>query len=186
MEKQCRRCLIQKSLTEFPKSGTWCRECKRVYNLNWRVANRGRIRGYDAKYAASNREKVRVRRRKVIRKYMNKRRKLDLNFRLAGALRSRLWSAIRNNSRKGSAVRDLGCSIPELRVYLESKFTAGMTWENYGEWHIDHIKPLISFNLIDYAQLAEACHYTNLQPLWAKDNMAKGCKLVSRIGYDVQ
>ena len=91
-------------------------------------------------------------------------------------LRSRLNKAIKGNYKTGSAVRDLGCSIKELKKYLESKWQQGMSWDNYGEWHIDHIKPLNSFDLEDEEQLKEACHYTNLQPLWAKDNLKKGSK----------
>jgi len=53
-----------------------------------------------------------------------------------------------------------------------------ITWENHSRagWHIDHIKPLISFDLIEREQFLEACHYTNLQPLWAKENLRKGSK----------
>ena len=72
-----------------------------------------------------------------------------------------------------------GCKIDFLMGYLESKFTSGMTWKNhklYG-WHIDHIIPLSSFDLTDRDQYLKACHYTNLQPLWAVDNIRKGNKL---------
>jgi hypothetical protein len=71
----------------------------------------------------------------------------------------------------------LGCSIPELKQYLESKFQPGMSWENHGkEWHIDHIRSLVNFDLTNKKQLLEACHWTNLQPLWWIDNLKKGSK----------
>lgn len=84
--------------------------------------------------------------------------------------------------RAGSAVRDLGCSIAELRAHLEARFKSGMTWTNWGRlpgsWQIDHIRPLASFDLTDRDQLLEACHYTNLQPLWWQENLKKGAKVV--------
>jgi len=89
-------------------------------------------------------------------------------------LRLRLYHALNHNFKSGSAVRDLGCSISGLKLHLESKFQPDMTWDNYGEWHIDHIKPLSKFDLTDRDQLLEACHYTNLQPLWAEENLKKG------------
>jgi transcription termination factor Rho len=61
-----------------------------------------------------------------------------------------------------------------LVPYLESKFEHGMSWDNYGEWHIDHIVPISIFNLENPEELQKACHYTNLQPLWAEDNLRKG------------
>lgn len=68
-------------------------------------------------------------------------------------------------------------SVEDLVAYLESKFQDGMTWENYGsDWHIDHIRPCASFDLTDPSQLAECFHYTNLQPLWAYDNLSKGAR----------
>jgi predicted nucleic acid-binding Zn ribbon protein len=72
----------------------------------------------------------------------------------------------------------VGCTIRELRTYLESKWQPGMTWDNYkyNGWHIDHIRPLCSFDLNDKKQVFEANHYTNLQPLWADENFSKGGK----------
>ena len=76
---------------------------------------------------------------------------------------------------KDGAVKDLGCSIDELKIYLERNFQHGMTWDNYGPvWHIDHIKPLCQFDLTDENEIKKVCHYTNLQPLFAEDNFKKG------------
>jgi len=105
------------------------------------------------------------------------RKQNNVNERLADSLRSRLYQAIKNSYKTGSAVRDLGCSIEELRIYLESKFQSGMSWNKRIEWHIDHITPLSTFNLEDREQLLKACNYSNLQPLWAKDNLSKGGKV---------
>lgn len=106
------------------------------------------------------------------------RMKNDIVYRLSYLLRTRLNKAIKGNYRTGSAVRDLGCSVSELKLHIESKFQEGMNWSNHGKWHIDHIKPLAAFNLADRKQLLEACHYTNLQPLWAKDNLIKSNKYI--------
>jgi hypothetical protein len=70
-------------------------------------------------------------------------------------------------------VGDLGCTIDEFKRYIEGKFGGGMSWDNYGEWHLDHIIPLSKFKLEDRQQLLIACNYTNYQPLWGKDNMSK-------------
>ena len=84
--------------------------------------------------------------------------------------------AVKHGYKTGSAVRDLGCTVPELRAYLEARFRSGMTWANHSRdgWHIDHIRPLASFDLTDRAQLLEAVHFSNLQPLWAEENLSKG------------
>jgi len=60
--------------------------------------------------------------------------------------------------------------------YIAQKFSTGMTWANHGEWHLDHVVPLASFDLTDPDQLRAACHYTNLQPLWERDNLSKGAR----------
>ena len=95
------------------------------------------------------------------------------NRKIAAKIRSRLHDAMENDYKTGYAVENLGCTIEFLKEYLEGKFTLGMTWENRSEWHVDHIVPLSSFDLTNDEELKEACHYTNLQPMWAKDNLKK-------------
>jgi 5-methylcytosine-specific restriction endonuclease McrA len=78
-------------------------------------------------------------------------------------------------------VEYLGCTITQLREHLEAKFQEGMTWENYGQWHVDHIIPLRYREGKDEPSLDEIIqrlHWTNCQPLWAKDNIAKGNRWV--------
>lgn len=104
--------------------------------------------------------------------YHNKKKK-DVQYKLKKVLRSRLKNALNHNLKTGSAVNNLGCSVEELKLHLESKFQPGMNWDNHGDWHIDHIKPLASFDLTKEDDLNLACHYTNLQPLWAIDNLIK-------------
>jgi hypothetical protein len=112
--------------------------------------------------------------RKYLKEYKIQRMQTDINFRLCVLLRSRLNSILKGKAKAGSAIKDLGCSLEYLKRHLESLFQPGMTWENKGKWHIDHIIPLSLFDLEDRNQLLKACHYTNLQPLWARDNISKG------------
>ena len=100
----------------------------------------------------------------------------NVNFRISNNLRKRLNSALRRGTKSGSAVRDLGCSINELKNHLEKMFDMGMNWDNYGldGWEIDHIKPLSWFDLTKREQLLAACHYSNLRPMWGVDNKSKG------------
>lgn len=108
------------------------------------------------------------------------RRYKDPNYKIACNLRSRLSKAISQDHKKGSAVRDLGCTLNELRLHIENQFVEGMSWDNYGhgvdKWNIDHIRPLSSFDLTDPEQLRIACHYTNLQPMWHLHNISKGAR----------
>lgn len=109
--------------------------------------------------------------------YWANRRKTDINFKLKNNLRTRINSALKVK-RTSSISTLIGCSIAELKSYLESKFQPGMTWLNHTKdgWHIDHIKPLANFDLTNQEELYKACHYSNLQPLWAIDNLKKGDK----------
>ena len=71
----------------------------------------------------------------------------------------------------------LGCTLKELKVYLEDQFVEGMSWENYGEWEVDHIMPCASFDLTDEVQQQRCFHYSNLQPLFAVENRQKSAKI---------
>jgi len=142
----------------------------------YRDARKAEKSEYDKRYRKKNKIKLKLQ--------SKKRFTASLQVRLAVKLRGRVKDAMRdmfNGKRKaGSAVRDLGCTLSELINWLESKFQPGMSWDNWGlhGWHIDHKIPLAKFDLTDRKQFAKACHYTNLQPLWAKENMSKGAKIV--------
>lgn len=125
--------------------------------------------------------------RKEVRSSVNEKCKerynSDVNYKLRSLIRSRINLAIKDKQKSGSAIENLGCSIDELIVYLESKFEDGMNWQNHSRlgWHIDHIVPLSHFDLEDPKQFSKACHYTNLQPLWYNDNLKKSNKLTNEM-----
>lgn len=108
----------------------------------------------------------------------------DPIFRIKRNLRASMKQALRAHleakAESAATCKYLGCTIPELITHLESKFKTDMTWDNYGRegWHIDHRKPLAMFDLSKKSQQMKACHYTNLQPLWAKENSAKGARWI--------
>ena len=100
----------------------------------------------------------------------------DPQYRIGRRLRKNLYDILR---RRPNKIDLIGCTKQFLRGYLESQFKDGMSWENYGSgWQVDHKIPLAAFDLTDEAQQMKAFHYSNLQPLWAKDNAAKGSKLL--------
>lgn len=147
------------------------KEQKQEYNK----LNKQHIYERKKEYKDKHQEELRI----YMQEYQKERVRTDINFKLARTLRTRLYGAIQSNQKVGSAIKDLGCTVEELKLYLESLFQPGMTWDNHSlhGWHIDHVIPLVSFDLTDREQFLRANHYTNLQPLWAEDNLEKGCKL---------
>ena len=118
-------------------------------------------------------EKKRLQRRK----YCQKCRNTYIQFRILCNLRCRIGSALKGKTKVTRTTILLGCTPDNLIIHLESKFTEGMSWENYGGemgWQIDHIKPCASFDLSDIEQQKKCFHYSNMQPLWAIDNLKKG------------
>lgn len=139
-------------------------ELQRSRRKSWRDANRAKVRDYlSQKYAS------------------------DPQFKASILLRNRLNAAIKNNSTRGSAVSLLGCSIGELIAHLERHFEPGMAWSNWGRsgWHIDHIEPLSGFDLDDVSQLAVACHFSNLRPMWGVENLRKGGRKLAERGGEL-
>ena len=102
----------------------------------------------------------------------------DINYKLASILRNRLNTVLKVNLPTQHTKDFLGCTLEEFRIYIENQFKPGMTWENHGVhgWHIDHIKPCASFDLSKPEEQAKCFHYSNLQPLWAEENLRKNGK----------
>ena len=158
--KQKDKILVQKKKYNSVNAEKRCKYAKARHELN------------------KNKPEVKEHKRNYNREYRRNRYNTDPLYKMSQNLRIRLNKALMGNQKTGSAVQDLGCSISELKAYLESKFQGNMSWENYGPkgWHIDHIKPLSLFDLTNHDQLLQACHYTNLQPLWAEDDWKKSNK----------
>ncbi len=121
--------------------------------------------------------------KKIIKRgvaYKSKRIKIDAFFQLKQNLRSRITVALSRKKiqKNGSAIKLLGAPIEIVKLHLEKQFKKGMSWENYGfrGWHADHITPLASAKTEE--DLIKLCHYTNLQPLWALENLKKSSKIL--------
>jgi hypothetical protein len=208
--KRCSKCSIIKHINEFGKSNgkpiSKCKECansdskirrlknpqkcreidKKSYrNRKIKKSQLPEIKAYQKEYSTKNRRKI--------TKQQSQRLNEDPTLKLSKNLRNRLLQAIKGEYRSGSAVDDLGCTIKELKIHIESLFyphpitNEPMTWENWGrlsgKWQIDHIMALLNFDLTDRTQFLKASHYTNLQPLWFEDHVRKtATDFISRDG----
>ena len=160
-------------------------EARKEYEKKYRAANRQKRAAQIKEYQAANKDKIQAQKKEYYAANKNKilaqqneyhknRRATDFIYKLKGNIRSRLNKALKGRVKIGSAVKDWGCTDEFLRAYLQSKFTEGMTLENYGLWHVDHIIPLSSAETPE--DILRLSHYSNLQPLWAADNLAKSDK----------
>lgn len=162
--------LSEKTLTQIMSSQIGCRSCA-CRRMSEKALKRCLM--VPRKTKEEKQEKVRVR--------LRERRKDDVEFRIVTTLRNRVKSVLRKNMTKPSdfSLNLIGCSPRKLKEHLESLFQPGMTWNNYGfrGWHIDHILPCASFDLTKPEEQNKCFYYTNLQPLWAKDNLKKSSTL---------
>jgi len=133
------------------------------------IKNRKKILEHHKKYCQTHRKERALCMHKYIQNNFN--RKMRQN------LRKRIWDALKNNYKSESTIKLIGCSIEFLKKYLESKFKLGMNWDNYGKWHIDHIRPCSSFDLSKEEEQYKCFNYINLQPLWAEENLQKHNKI---------
>ena len=159
-----------KRLRENPEWVKKHREYMNAYLRTWRKDNPA--------YLLKLREAAKIRHRKNAKRIYELRRARPYE-KLAATMRSRIHDLLKNGYKSAKTEKLLGVTMKELKVYLEKQFTEGMTWENYGfyGWHCDHVRPLASFDLTQPEEQKKAFHYTNLQPLWAKDNLHKHAKI---------
>ncbi len=148
------------------------REKEKEKRRQWYIKNKERHAVARLEYEKNNKDRLRVARRK----WENERLDTDMDYKLRKSLAKRIRNELKGISKKDDATEKLiGCSIVDFKKYIESKFRNGMTWQNwnlYG-WHIDHKKPLSWFDLSKESERIKAFHYTNMQPLWAIDNLKK-------------
>ena len=203
--KICNCCKIEKSITNFSNNKRFednknptCKECDKMRSLKYYYSNKElvelkrkeyiqtekyKIRRQN--YLKENREEInRVRklyklnnREKVLQEKRDyyQRKKNDPIFALTKRLRQGIYRSIRGVKLR-SSLDILGCTEEKFKIHIENQFTEGMSWDKLGDIHIDHIIPISSANTIE--DVYRLNHYTNLQPLWAKDNLSKGNKIL--------
>lgn len=199
--KYCPKCKIDKENKEFnlktsSKDGLHnkCRLCMKIQNKEWykgkriekieyakQYQKRESIKQYQNEYSRLNHRNYYDKNKKHIleygRKYTRNRYHTDASFKLSLLLRTRFHHALKGGYKIHSIIKLLGCTVEECRQHLESQFKPEMTWENHGKvWEIDHIKPCSLFDLIKEEEQHECFHYSNLQPLFKKDNRVKSNK----------
>lgn len=173
-------CVAQKSYEQMLKTKIGCRVCYGRKMSKIKLA-----------YHAARPKKTPEQRRAKISTTRRKSYATNTQFKISILLRQRFQNALKRRGVKKitSVIKLTGCSLEQLRIHLESLWLPGMTWESYGTWrkgrpmtwHIDHISPCASFDLTDPEQQKACFNYTNLQPLWAVDNMKKGHRIISTI-----
>lgn len=119
-------------------------------------------------------EKARVAEYKKV--WHRERKRNNIEYRLKCNYRKRVWDAVKGHCKSADTEALLGCSADELKAHLEAQFAEGMSFDNYGEWHVDHIKPCARFDLSIPSEQRKCFHFSNLQPLWAIDNWKKSDK----------
>lgn len=195
MEKKiCSKCLIEKGLCEYYNNKSTfdgkrpeCKLCTNKQSDLYNKKNKEKINIIKRRYVDNNKEKVKQSKKEWFNKnptYQNEwvvnKYKKDSLFRLVNIMRSRtrLFFKSKNINKRNTTFEIIGCTPEYLMDYIEKKFTDGMNWEIFGSMiHIDHIIPLSSAKTEE--EIYKLCHYTNLQPLWSKDNLKKGNKMIS-------
>ena len=188
--KKCSKCQVEKEIVNFRKDKTKpdgyyssCKECKLEYMRNnkerfnlsaKKLRDLNRLKNPEKFYSDNNKRGKRYTQKN---KEKIKLKRQNIDYRLRSNLRSRILNFLKsvNIKKTNKTLEIVGCTPQFLKEYLEKQFTHGMSWSNYGEWHIDHIIPLSSTKNKD--EIYKLCHYSNLQPLWAKDNLVKSNKI---------
>ena len=186
--KFCTKCGEYKSFDNYYynnkgiyKLTSHCKECIYVYSKKYRKNNKKQIKKRRREHYLKNKKLGKIKKWRTnweennpeySKIYSENYRNIEHN-RIANNYRSRLFNALKNNIKSKSTENLIGCSYQELKKHLEDQFEEGMNWDNYGEWHVDHIIPCAAFDLSCEYQQAVCFHYSNCQPLWAEDNLSK-------------
>lgn len=199
--KTCSNCKIEKHISDFyvrdPVKGllrSHCKICLQQKRDENKVIKSEKDKEHYLKhkenkieksklYYRHNKEKKKLydkNRLKVILEQRKLRYATDLNYKLICNLRSRLHVALKRNKKQKSSLSLLGCTLNDFKIYFEKLFIENMSWDKVlsGEIHIDHIIPCCSFDFTSLEDQQKCFHYTNLQPLWAKDNREKYTKII--------
>lgn len=156
---------------------------EKIKSIQKRHRNTEQYKINSRKYYLENKDKIINRQKEWAKKnnyyhnYNKKRKRVDSLYKLTCNIRTRIYQyakGIKKYDNK-TTIDLLGCDYNKLKEHLEEQFIDNMCWDNYGEWHIDHIIPLVSAD--NENELIELCNYKNLQPLWAKENLSKGSKI---------
>ena len=178
------RWVTQEKLADIVEKKNTARRLKYANDKDYRddvlfrqsECNKAKSRQRDPRKLKTKEEK-----REYQRNYQQMKRNTDPQWKMMKNMRVRISSAVRGSRKSADTVELLGCSVEDLRDHLESQFTEGMSWDNYGYygWHVDHIRPCASFDLTVDTEQKICFNYTNLQPLWAADNLSKSDKCIS-------
>lgn len=185
--KVCRKCNEEKELSEFSSHkgykdnlSNWCKCCVSKNSKNWYQNNKEKAfftrKNYKLKNKFKIQEQSRIYNKNNYEKYKknrSKRFKNDVRFKLSYNLRTRINSVLNGNTKSLNTMFLIGCEIDYLMYHIQCQFKQGMNWDNHGEWHIDHKRPCASFDLSDPEEQRKCFNYTNLQPLWAEENLKK-------------
>ena len=178
-QKQYRKANADK-IKEYQKANAdKLKEYRKKYKKKYRKANSDKIKEYKKKYRKANEDKIKEYRKE----YSKNRLKNDPVFKFKHILRSNIGNTFKRACngayvKKSKTLDILGCDIEFFMRYISSKFQKGMTFENHGEWHLDHIIPISKANTKE--DIIRLNHYTNFQPLWAEDNLTKSDKIVEQ------
>ena len=184
--KKCKMCLNEYSLNNFykhnkTKDGLFneCKNCVKEKSKFYHKENSVKISEKSKIYRLKNRNyfnkknKEWNKKSEYGKKYQQDRLNNDTFFKFKNRLRTLLRNSITKQgfTKKSKSFEILGCDYESVVIYLEKKFSVGMNWNNHGKWHIDHIIPISSAK--NEEEVLKLNHYTNLQPLWAKENLIK-------------
>jgi len=172
----CKECINKYNKIHYSKLEEQIRS-KEYHKLNY-LKNKEKLLYQQKEYYINNKDNLYLN----IKKWKTHKFKNDPFYKIPDNLRSRICNLLKNNKSK-STIHLIGCTIQELKQYLESMFLSEMSWENYGKvWEIDHIKPCSSFNLIDEEQQKLCFHYTNMRPLFKTTEIAKQFGYINYMG----